>query len=294
MIGTEYTLSANVKLVDIKTGESVQCSGSNERCPEMGLYTEDSRFQNSGSYHDINAGTNGFHLLTGKFSITNELPVVQKTGIRLYVQSFKSQLIVDNVSMKVSPKSPTSAPISSPSNACKNMVSNSDIELGYSGYWTTYSSTDNLSLEKPGYQSATALKYSKTTSAAGPKLITTDSNKFKLSCTTNNTKKWIVSAQIRLLRKDMQGVGGICELKRTCPALHVLIKNTNGKVILQNIVRSYVDVVWNANAYNTFHTTVTLPTIPNWFTAIGEISIRFGLYSSRFDLLLDNFSIQPI
>jgi hypothetical protein len=350
MIGAEYTLTAHIKVIDTSTGLPVQCNSNNERCPEMGIFTENSGFQVGGSAkfdnighlstlfqfsheYDIKSKMNasdqyddyidtmgnytkvssvasttaspslmtnsGFQQLTGKFRITNEL--VQKAGIRFYIQSFKNQLIVDNVSMRLSnetivAKPPTSAPVSfgnGGGNQCSNMVSNSDMELGYSGYWTTFAATDTLSNVQPGYESSTAIKYTKSSTFSGPTLITNDSTKFKLSCITNDTTALIISSQVQLLRKNMFGIGAACDIKKTCPALHVVIKNARGRIILNRKERSYVGTVWNANAFNSFQAIIPLPTIPNWFTSISDITIRFGSYSARADILLDNFSIQP-
>jgi hypothetical protein len=409
MVGAEYTLSAQIKLINPATGQPVPCNRTKESCPEIGIFTDDSGFQvaskfineghlstffqfnheynvlasmnASGQYDDyidtmgvykvvatamkasssFSSNNIGFQTVTGKFRILNEL--VQKTGIRFYIQSYKYQLVVDDVSMRLSNETakpvtiapavapaafapiatpvtfvpiavpvtfvpiavpvtfaptatpvtfvptaapitfvptaapitfvPTAAPVPIDNTSCTNIVANSDMELGFLGYWTA-AKGDRITKVQPGYQSKTALKYTKSRSRTGPRLITSMSSNFNLQCMTDSTTKWIISAHLRLIRKGTKGIGTTCILNESCPALVVIIRNKNGSILLKKKSRSYIATKWNANAFNLFQATIDLPTEPNWRNAIGDIAIGFGNYSPLWELIFDNFIVQPI
>jgi hypothetical protein len=174
------------------------------------------------------------------------------------------------------------------------MVANSNMELGYKGYWTT-ELFGTISQVSPGYNSNTALKYRKLGfPQTGPKFLANVGNNLDFTCMTATTTKWVVTAQVKIIARGSNNVGVTCNVARTCPAVVVRIRDTNGNLILSRTSRSYVSTTWNPNGFNLLSDTITLPTGTSWLNQIQKIRIGFGNFSPQWELIWDDFGIQPL
>ena len=175
-----------------------------------------------------------------------------------------------------------------PLNFCSNLISNSDMERGYQGYWS--GSLENVNGGFNG--SALALKHvgRLTSRSPGPSYNTTLINK---ACLTPGSS-WEVSAQVRLIMLVFDR-GAKCDIGSNCPAISVVLKDTAGQVVANISSRKYPSGSWRSNTFNTLSTTFQLPPLTSWNGSIGsvEIGIR-GYRPTMRHLIFDNFVVKKL
>ena len=169
---------------------------------------------------------------------------------------------------------------------CQNVIYNSNMERGYQGYWS-----GPLENAKGGFNgSAVALKHTGMTRSPGPSYNATLVDK---QCFTPGSL-WEVSAQVRLTMVIFNRSAG-CDIRRSCPAFLVTVKDTTGQVVASMTSRNYPSGRWRNEAFNLLNTTFQLPTSTSWNGSVGSVEIGLRGYQAYIrHLIFDNVVMRRI
>jgi hypothetical protein len=150
-----------------------------------------------------------------------------------------------------------------------------------------------LSLVSPGFNSATALRYSKRiNSIEGPTYV--GFRNIDMACLTPGST-WRVAAQLKLLnRSSGQGVGCDVNKRDDCPSIRISMRNGDGDRFFAAQYRSYTSSVWKADAFNRFQADFVLPARPFWDGRIKTIELTIRDFPALYDLVADDISLSPI
>ena len=160
------------------------------------------------------------------------------------------------------------------------------MERGYQGYWS-----GPLENAKGGFNgSAVALKHTGMTRSPGPSYNATLVDK---QCFTPGSV-WEVSAQVRLTMVIFNRSAG-CDIRRSCPAFLVTVKDTTGQVVASMTSRNYPSGRWRNEAFNLLNTTFQLPTSTSWNGSVGSVEIGLRGYQAYIrHLIFDNVVMRRI
>lgn len=325
--GGRFTISADMKLLD-QNGTLTTCKPSSENCPTVGIYAESATytdiaevgptigsngFQRATGVFDVDPfvatspsvyfyvkSTRTRRLVVDNFSVVSvssapiAVPAPVKVSVPYPIYYSPKIVPVAQPSPKAGPvvfPSSLFSPIPPPSlplSFCSNLISNSDMERGYEGYWL--GSLENVNGGFNG--SALALKHvgRLASRSPGPSYNTTLVDK---SCFTPGSI-WEVSAQVRLVMLIFNRDAG-CDIGSNCPAIRLILKDTAGQVVANIYSRNYPSGTWRSSAFNSLSTTFQLPSTTAWNGSVGsvEIGIR-GYRPTTRHLIFDNFVVRKI
>lgn len=177
-------------------------------------------------------------------------------------------------------RTPSNSPTGSPCSG--NLVSNSDMESGYSGFWTGTGILENVA----GHNSPTAVSYTgELWSVNGPSY-----NGNVLHACLSLGSSWDVSVHVKL-NNTWFGDGERCVTDVTCPSLRIVITDSSSNEIVSLQTRNYASS-WNADGFNQLQTVLAMPS-SGWDGTIGNVSIDFYEYHAENTLIIDDLSIVP-
>jgi hypothetical protein len=169
---------------------------------------------------------------------------------------------------------------------CDNLILNSDMELGFEGFWNGNKGKFNV---VEGFNATRAIQHvaMMRRRATGPSYAA--KSNVDLACLMSGSK-WELSARFRL-SSAQSGKGAMCDLKSSCPQVEIVVKDLSGKQIFRVASRDYVQDAWYRNSFNELRTFFQLPS--EWNGTVDSISIAVnGYWPALRAVSIDDFAIR--
>jgi hypothetical protein len=172
---------------------------------------------------------------------------------------------------------------------CDNLIKNSDMQLGYNGFWKPSSRGTLVDATTAFGKPVTAIRHSRIRfTSGGPTYLS--ANNMDYTCLSRGST-WEINAQIGLL-SDTKGVP--CTIGQSCPIVAISITDSEGNVVRAHSGSEYVGGIWNRNSFNNLKSTFTLPKSDRWNGSVGAVNIEITGYSGSANYIIDNFSILRV
>jgi hypothetical protein len=193
------------------------------------------------------------------------------------------------------------------SSQCSNLIANSDMALGYEGYWKSSTlRSGEFSNINSAFGSTSALRFSRQGGiirrGGSAAYMANENDNMNYGCLTPGSS-WTINAKVGLIQASSQILrrantnnvvtdGVACFLTFNCPEVSVTVADSSGVVLTKHSSRDYVSDKWDKDSFNEIRTTFVLPDTYD-VSSIGSVTIEIKGYSSFADLLIDEFSIVP-
>jgi hypothetical protein len=171
---------------------------------------------------------------------------------------------------------------------CDDLIVNSDLSSGYSGYWNPSSRGQLENVQTVFGKSVTAIRHSREPFTYGGPSYSSAKN-MDFSCVTPGSS-WEVNAQIGLIRSPSDK-GVACIMGKSCPTAVITITDSSGNRILRHKASTYEGGVWNRNSFNNLKSTMTMPKSSEWDGTIRSIRVEIRGYRGTANFVVDSFSI---
>lgn len=307
MKGETYRIRALMK--SLNGPIATNCNPDEEECPVVGFKQENSGYQIIAS---VEAGIDmyGFQRVDTQITITEEMATAIEPQLFFRLARSDRRLVIDNVLMQWIPStdstvlpSPTNSPVtyppaSSPTAApteeenedygdCGNhVIGNSHMENGWENFWEPQES-GTFSLES-GHESRRAIRYSdRASSADGPRYI---SRRIDISCFKPGNR-YEITAQFKLINRITNNPSS-CVTFLNCPRVRVELEDRSG-VFFSHASRAYDSFFWNADSFNLYRTTITIPN-SGWDGTTKKVTIEVGDFPFYLDLIMDDFVMKRV
>jgi len=177
-------------------------------------------------------------------------------------------------------------------NHCKrNLVNNSFMEAGYTGYWSPI--TGGALGNATGVRNSKAIRYSNRT-ANSDGVAYHAKQLMDLSCLSPGAT-YEISAYFKLFNRT-DGSPAACNPSKDCPKVRVLLQDKANRVIIQKYLSGYVlrGNVWNRVGYNRFRQTFALPDSTAWDGTVKVWKIHVRNFPKEYDIAIDNFRLRKL
>jgi hypothetical protein len=207
--GSLYEIKAWVMLVDPISGETVNCDGNTQKCPEVGIVAYSSANVNSWSKEPVatmvsSASDRKYQLVHGLLEINEE--IAKATSVLFYIERNRADLamLVDDVSMTIVPQLGA--------NRCDNFFYNSDFSDGDTRFWLEYDSGNKLAIYSHGFEGPNDFALN---TFRSPQTF------LKTGCFQLN-ERYVLTAKFKLLNSD--GNEFVCDIENPtsdteCPTM---------------------------------------------------------------------------
>lgn len=276
--GRFYELSADIKL-ESSDGSQFYCDSAKKACPEIGIYTAIDGYQALAVIDPVITEL-GFQTARVIFAIDERL--ASATEARFDVKSnVDGKLIyVDNVSMKLVPDE---------SIYCEDVILKS--KSARERFWDV-TGAGVLSIVQGPLDADPSVPTRQAIRFGGRKDFTdgiyyTGWRPIETACLEPGSS-WKIAAQLQLVYRAT-GAGVSCVLDKECPAIRVIVKDAFGALIFTEKYQSYVP---NANGFNLFKSSFTLPSSASWDGTVGNVVLDIRYFPVEYDLIVGAFSMN--
>jgi len=181
---------------------------------------------------------------------------------------------------------------------CDELVMNNDMEQGHVRFWDEYGAVKGTFENVAGYNSSTAIKYSKRAQTYyGPEY---EARYFMDYRCLEPDSAWEVTAQLKLSVTDANGVetGASCQLGTTatvvaCPSVRIVMydKVDTDVKILDARLLDYDVNAWDPSGFNLFRAQFTVPTS---VTELHDVKVIVRDFDKTLDVTIDDLSIHKV
>jgi hypothetical protein len=286
--GRVYQIRAMIKL-EFENGEPYFCDYTKKECPEIGI-----RSSNDGFYRTLARVDNlmsevkdNFQPASAFFEISESMAMSNQTLVYIQSNVDGKRMFVDDVSIKL---------VDRESVLCENIIDMPE-ELPMR-FWRVVDAGELSTVQGPiadrAIRTKPAVRFGKRRASSDRMGYTNWPDIVETTCFLPGSK-WKITAQFQLVRQSSRDAVK-CDLSANdCPAVGFVLFDRSGKRVVDEKRRSYKTKAWNANDFNLFETTLTLPPKSSkWDGKVSKVQLDIQDFPAMYDLIVGTVQMMRV